>query len=501
MRHRENKGRKKFVPIRKQMVRGCGILLFFCGIFSAGIYGLGRYQEQRRSRIMEQQNDFADFYSILKSLDSGLYRYFSSSDQEKSGAYNQCSEDLKELGETAQKLKTNFSHFAVSDFCYMADTYEEQVRSTLGACLGDETEKIYAEYQNTQRTKELMENSYAYVWRVIGKETQQKKEELNSLCRRMWMGTVGIGVLFMAGCLAYVVWFSRYLLMPVTSLTETAKSISEGNKEPERMELNDMKRNELQILADAFYHLLDTTNRQFQMLCEKKDLEQKLKDEELRRVTMQSQLHRARLQMFQSLVNPHFLFNTLSVVADLSFEEQAPRTQESIEQLSVFLRYSLTYLNKTVTISQEASNLRIYFYMQQLRFKDRFRFLVEVDPDCEKVMLPAMILQPLAENALQHGVGGYTSGGMVVCRVRRFQNQVCLSVEDNGVGMSREKIARVERHIQEGMENDFSEGIGLLLVYQRIQDFFHNKAVLKIESVPGIQTSVRIMIPEMEEAK
>ena len=151
-----------------------------------------------------------------------------------------------------------------------------------------------------------------------------------------------------------------------------------------------MTKNELQILAESFYHLLDTTNRQFQMLAEKADLEQRLKDEQLCRVTMESQLHRARLQMFQSLVNPHFLFNTLSVGADLADEEDAPRTQEFIEHLSVFLRYSLTYLNKTVTISQEAQNLRLYFYMQQLRFKERFRFLVEIDPDCERVVLPAM---------------------------------------------------------------------------------------------------------------
>ena len=490
--------KKRFIPIRGQLIGCCLILIFFGAIFAVGVYGLSHYQDQRKSQIMEDQNDFADFYSSLKNLDSALSRYFSSPDQEKPQVYVQCGNYLQEFEKITQRLSTNYEHFAVRDFCYMSDTYTDQVRSTLQEFLGGDSAKIYAEYQQTQRTKDLMENSYAYMWRVIGEESQQKKEELNQVCSRMWTGAVAAGVFVLAGCLIYVVWFSKHLLMPVASLTKTAQSISSGNGEPRRMDLGQMKKNELQILASSFYQLLDTTNRQFQILCEKSDLEQRLKDEELRRVTVQSQLHRARLQMFQSLVNPHFLFNTLSVVADLSFEEGAPRTQESIEQLSVFLRYSLTYLNKTVTISQEAKNLRIYFYIQRLRFKERFRFFVEIDPDCENVVLPAMILQPLAENSLQHGVGSYTSGGTVACRVSRDQRWISLIMEDNGVGMSREKIDKVKQHIQEGMDNDFSEGIGLLLVYQRLQDFFDNRACLEIESDPGIRTVIRIMIPEME---
>ena len=110
-----------------------------------------------------------------------------------------------------------------------------------------------------------------------------------------------------------------------------------------------------------------------------------------------------------------------------------------------------------------------------------------------------MILQPLVENALQHGVGSYGSGGVVACRVSRREKRICLCMEDNGIGMTQEKIAQVKHHIQEGMGSDFSEGIGLLLVYQRLQDFFDHRAELEIESSPGVRTVFRITVPEMEE--
>lgn len=491
--------KKRFIPIRGQVIGCCMILIGMCVVFLLGIFGLGYEQDRCKSQIIENQNDFTNFYSTLKSLDGSMNQYFSSSETARPQIYGQCGAELEELETLIQRLRTDFTHSAVTDFCYMADTYRVQAENTLQEYSDGENEEILKKYEQTQRTKELLENSYRYVWKVINEETQEKLEDLKLRYSRIWSAAAVTGILFLMGYFGFVIWFSRRLLEPVMRLTGMATAISKGEKEPERMDLERMTKNELQILADAFYHLLDTTNRQFQMLAEKADLEQRLKDEQLCRVTMESQLHRARLQMFQSLVNPHFLFNTLSVGADLADEEEAPRTQEFIEHLSVFLRYSLTYLNKTVTISQEAQNLRLYFYMQQLRFKERFRFLVEIDPDCERIALPAMILQPLAENALQHGVGSYSSGGVVACRVSRLENRICLCMEDNGIGMTQERTEQIKHHIQEGMGSDFSEGIGLLLVYQRLQDFFDHRAELEIESSPGIRTVFRIMIPEMEE--
>ncbi len=483
-------GEGRFISVKRKLVCCC-VFLLSVGIFSAALVFAGnRMQNRNWNEILEMQGIFSRYYADLANTDHMMYQYISAADAQKEQAYQECLKSVALFDESSQQLRGRFDSYMAEDYYQMAQNYLSQVQMLLQNEPENDYEATLEAYTQAGNVKRIIENAYISLWNMVDEKAEAQKEHLDTVWNRIWI-VISVGVLAAAfACIWYILRFSEKFLHPVLELTHTAEKISSGQEEPERMQMPDLAKDEMQVLTEVFYRLIDTTQEQMAELVQKQELEKQLKDEEIRRITVQKQLHQARLQMFQSLVNPHFLFNILSVMADLSMREDAPRTQEAIEQLSLSLRYSLSYMNKTATLSQEASNLRYYFYLQRLRFGSRFQFRIEIDPDCEDAAMPAMILQPLAENAMQHGVGSYPSGGWIHCSAKRGADGVCVTVEDNGIGMTEEELACLKDRIEHGLTGDFSHGIGMILVYHRMKEFFREGCSLNIESAPGRGTKI-----------
>lgn len=490
---------RHFISVKKKLVCCC-VFLLAVGIFSAALVFAGnRMQNRNWNEILEMQGIFSRYYADLANADHMMYQYILAPDAQKKQAYRDCIKAVQSFDESSLRLREHFDGYMAEDYYQMAQNYLSQVRMLLENEQEKDYETTLEAYTQAANVKKIIENAYISLWNMVDENVKIQKERLDTVWSRIWTAASASVLAVAFACIWYILRFSEKFLHPVLELTHTAEVMNEGQEEPERMLLSEMSRDEMQILAEVFYRLIDMTQAQMAELVKKQELEKQLKDEEIERITAQKQLHQARLQMFQSLVNPHFLFNILSVMADLSMREHAPQTQEAIEQLSLSLRYSLSYMNKTAALSQEASNLRYYFYLQRLRFGSRFQFRIEIDPDCEDAAMPAMILQPLAENAMQHGVGSYPAGGWIHCSARRECDQVCVIMEDNGIGMTEEELARLYERIQHGLTGDFSHGIGMILVYHRMKEFFQESCSLNIESEPGRGTKITIRFPDKRE--
>ena len=134
-----------------------------------------------------------------------------------------------------------------------------------------------------------------------------------------------------------------------------------------------------------------------------------------------------------------------------------------------------------------------YFIIQRCRFGDRIRFAFDVDETCGRLEIPCMILQPLVENAVSHGVGSMIGGGAVTVRLFRQGNGVCLEVRDNGVGMEPQVLEKLRKSFTQEL---FDDGhIGLHNVYQRLRLFFGAELGFEVESHPG-DTCIRMLLPE-----
>ncbi len=226
----------------------------------------------------------------------------------------------------------------------------------------------------------------------------------------------------------------------------------------------------------------------------KKNLE--LMEEIKLRSEVEATLMEAELNALQAQINPHFLFNVLNTIGRLALLENAERTQEMIYSFADMLRYTLKKEdNHIVTIQEEMEHAKNYLMIQKTRLGDRLAYSLDIDPRTEGMMCPFMIIQPFVENALNHAIEPSSKLGKVTVSSRYVDDEVIITVEDNGIGMSRELIDKVlsGEYRSKGFRNT---GIGINNADQRLQYCYGPEYRLKIESELTKGTKIIIRIPK-----
>ena len=202
--------------------------------------------------------------------------------------------------------------------------------------------------------------------------------------------------------------------------------------------------------------------------------------ETVRRAQLQSQLDAARLDALQSQLRPHFLFNTLTTIAEQVYGDPAG-ADTMITRLSRLLRSSFVDPEvQEVTLRQELELLQCYLDIARVRFRERLTIDFDIHPNALDAFVPRFLLQPLAENALQHGIEPAEAGGRLELLVRAHQEIMTLELHDDGVGLA----AGAVRH-----------GTGLRNTLERLAHLYGDAAHLEIMSRPAGGTMVRVTLP------
>jgi two-component system LytT family sensor kinase len=193
----------------------------------------------------------------------------------------------------------------------------------------------------------------------------------------------------------------------------------------------------------------------------------------------------ARIEALASQINPHFLFNTLASISSL-IRTRPETARMLIVKLSGLLRRLLRSQDHFVTLREELEAIDEYLDIECVRFGSNLTVQKDIALDTRDLVVPSMILQPLVENCLKHGLSNKVGGGQLIIRSTRRQDLVILEVIDNGMGMSDDRLALVTEH-----------GIGLRNVNERLRVIYGATCQLKLHSVAGEGTSVRLEIPEL----
>lgn len=214
------------------------------------------------------------------------------------------------------------------------------------------------------------------------------------------------------------------------------------------------------------------------------------------RMSLERSLRDAELKALKSQVNPHFLFNALNTISNLSILENADKTTEVIYHLSDMLRYTIkNEMNHMVTVAQELEYVLKYLEIQKIRMGDKLHFSMEIPEEHKQLNMPFMILQPIVNNAIDHGIY-HVEEGKIRIFTEELEKFVLLSVEDNGIGMDQETIRKITEGSYDGGEKVLSNGIGLMNSDKRLIHQFGSEHRLQIQSIPGKGTRITIKIPK-----
>jgi two-component system LytT family sensor kinase len=209
-------------------------------------------------------------------------------------------------------------------------------------------------------------------------------------------------------------------------------------------------------------------------------------DRALRASQLETRLVEAQLQSLQRQLQPHFLFNTLNTISALMHRD-VDAADNMISKLGDLLRLSLQTVSvQEITLKQELDFLGKYLEIEQTRFRDRLSVVFDVEPDLLDAFVPNLILQPLVENAIKHGIGPRPTPGEVVIAARRVAETLEMEVRDNGVGLSDARLS------------DFNRGVGLANTRSRLQHLYGSAHRFEFRHPPGDGLSVIIAIPLVE---
>lgn len=293
-----------------------------------------------------------------------------------------------------------------------------------------------------------------------GYEQARKYVNLLPLCLLILVTAAGGVALYLNS------WFGRKVIHPVLMLSAAAEGLAAN-----RMDIPDLPVKQ----ADEIGTLVRIFNKM------KKDCQMLL--------TAEKKLSESRMAMLRQQINPHFLFNALSLIIQNAMEEEAFQTEELLRRLSLLLRRTIYTKEEWIPLKQELETLNSYMYIQEQRFGDRLLFWIDCRVSSEKYNVPAFLIQPLVENAISHGISGKDEGGLVRVKLWKNKEYLSITVTDNGFGMEKNIKDRLNRG--EPDPNAVNSGIGVLNVAERIR-LLDPLGKFKIFSKPGSGTSIRI---------
>ena len=211
--------------------------------------------------------------------------------------------------------------------------------------------------------------------------------------------------------------------------------------------------------------------------------------------TEQKRMRTAEFKALQAQINPHFLYNSLDSINWLVRKGNTEKATEMISALTTFFRIGLSKGRDIITVREELEHVRSYLVIQKIRYENQFEYSFYVDPETENYFVPKLMLQPLVENALYHGIKLCDRKCILMIQVLSHGDRIEIEVLDNGAGMDAETLESVRKAMEHKGENR-ANSYGVVNVNDRIQILAGQEYGLRLTSEKGVGTSARIVLPK-----
>lgn len=367
--------------------------------------------------------------------------------------------------------ETEAVYLTDSDGMILAASSPEKIGKNIAQWMPDwrTEDKIQTEFKEggTDKIGISVASAYdSYIVMVSDKEATLKN--MKSVSGQM----MALIFLSAAVVMASIVLYSRWLSHKVSKVMYAARKLGDGEFD---YILEDMGKDEIGQIGDAFNLL----NQRIQWLI-RENYEKKIK------------LQSEELNLMQEQINPHFLYNALAAISALALREGQGQTVKCVKYLADFYRISLNKGKQVLSIREELELLKNYLNIQKVRFGESIQVEYEVKKELLTLKTIKLLLQPLVENSIHHGRRSEEEILMIRVSIFLEGDRVCFSVEDNGNGIRQEKLEKLRGQLEQ-----FEEGYGLKNVHNRVRFTYGEGYGVKIDSVSGVGTRVRVYIPQV----
>lgn len=286
----------------------------------------------------------------------------------------------------------------------------------------------------------------------------------------------GLLLIVLAATIVSSVVLSRYISRPIHSLN---KAMGEFEANAEGFSYEPVYGSlEVTSLSNAFGHLVIRIQ----------ELMNQVRNEEI-------VLRKTELRALQAQINPHFLYNTLDSIAWMCEEGRTKDAVEMVNALARLFRISISKGHELIPVEKEVEHAKSYLQIQKFRYKNQFQYSFDVQESCLHYYCNKITLQPIIENAIYHGLNRMIDEGFIEIKIFEDGGDVVFTVEDNGVGMTKEQCESILHKEVKGQTG----GIGIKNVNDRVKIYFGEQYGMKIESELDEGTKVSIRMPKLEE--
>ncbi len=312
---------------------------------------------------------------------------------------------------------------------------------------------------------------------VVSMDTAKAFRSIREIQRTIYLLLIIVLLIILGGAF----YFSRRLTQPIHNMMSQMEKIEGGNFD---IQLNDDSEDEIGILSKRFNQMSQALEQYINQ-----SYRSKIKQNE------------AELTALKSQIYPHFLYNTLEIIRMTALDNEESVVAKMLEALSEQIHYVIGPMQDMVSLEKEIDIVRKYVYLLNCRISTKVQLTVQM-PKMKNIQVPKVILQPIVENAYVHGIKPKKGNGNIMVEVEQKDDNLEISIMDNGVGMNEEELSKINEVLQgdePGIRNEYDwQSIGLKNVHDRIKYLYGDEYGIEVTSNEGIGTIVKIVMPYQE---
>ena len=466
-------------PLQFKIILVCAItnvIIFVVNIFL--ILGINSMSNDMEAAYQDnrQLNELSE---ALSDVQDSMTEYLNSKTSESLENYYRSAQKYQDLSGALSDRVTDLNYDRMErNIKFMSQTYLDEVAQTVEAKRGRNVEKYRTYYENATALCEDIEAYITHLNLELFVVNSEKYTALTRAFKKFEAAGVLVMTLIMVGNVIMVSSLVNAMIMPLKNLAKSADEVSGGDFDTELPEIE--HNDEIGIVIRAFNKMVVSIKQYIEQLKESMEKERLLQEKEL---MMTAHLKEAQLKYLQAQINPHFLFNTLNAGAQLAMMEGADRTYEYVQTVADFFRYNVKNNRNDVTVREEVDLVDNYIQILNVRFSGDIGYEKQIDQRLLDIKMPSMILQPIVENSVNHGIREMGDKGKISLKVFRDGEDVCISVRDNGKGIDKEEIKRILDGSYSPREQKYdNNGIGLDNVISRLRLYAEREDVVEIHS-------------------